>query len=387
MYPEKQFRRSTRRFFLSTSRRQNLGPIGVDKSMTHSYAVSRVLDHFPYLKAEDVTSRLRQSTFVSVPKRYMYFEILKAASTQIIDLLRTVEDAPPIRLFLDGQRETRRDQFIHGRQNLPLPSLARLHDRVQREVLESPDFLRMTVVRNPYTRLASAWTNKIFLCEPQGIEVYLQVRGSLPGFHEKCPISFEEFIGYLESKCDLGTCDPHWRRQVDHTFFSALNFSCVARVEQLEDGLQPFAQQLGLTTPLIRKGKNESLRVANASYSEELARRVYSLYRSDFEVLGYDHTKWPSGRQTAIADNGSLRISEEKVVDEIIERNLIISNLYQKRDRLQTQMRWLLRLRLLPAFHGLAALYRRLRKALEQIQGGRLRDLSRRRQVQNARVG
>lgn len=328
----------------------------------NSYAVSRILEHFPDLKAEDVSWRLRQSTFVSVPHRYMYFEVLKAASTQIIDLLRTVEHAPPIKLFLDGQRETRREQFIHGRQNVPLPSLVHLPDRVQREVLESPDFLRITVVRNPYTRLASAWANKIVMCEPQGIDVYLQIRGSLPGFCEKSLISFEEFVGYLESKCDLSTCDPHWRRQVEHTFFSALNFSCVARVEQLEDGLRLLAQHLGLSKPLASDWRNESLRVTNASYSEELAQRVYSLYQLDFETLGYDRTKWHDGRQSASTGNGNHRISEEKVVDEIIERNLIIARLYEERDRLQTQVRWLSRLRLLSAIQELAALYRRFRK-------------------------
>ena len=333
----------------------------------YSYAVSRILDHFPGLKAEDVAWRLRQSTFVSVPKRYMYFEVLKAASTQIIDLLRTGENAPPIKLFLDGQRETRRDQFIHGRQNVPLLSLAHLDDRVQKEVLESSEFLRITVVRNPYTRLASAWTNKVFLCEPQGVDVYLQIRGSLPGLYEKSPISFEEFVGYLESTCDLGTCDPHWRRQVDHTFFPALNFSCVARVEQLEDGVRALAQNLRLSKPPVTDGKNKSLRLTSALYSEELARRVYSLYRTDFEVLGYDRNSWPVGRQNASAGKESVRISEEKVVDEIIERNLIIANLYEERERLQTQVRWLSRIRLLTTIQGLAALYRHLRQAFRQI--------------------
>jgi hypothetical protein len=337
--------------------------------MKYSYAVSRILDHFPGLKAEDVTWRLRQSTFVSISKRYMYFEVLKAASTQIIDLLRTVENAPPIKLFLNGQRETRRDQFIHGRQNVPLPSLAHLDDRVQREVFESPDFLRITVVRNPYTRLLSAWTNKVFLCEPQGLDVYLQIRGSMPGFCEKSLISFEEFVGYLECMSDLSTCDPHWRRQVDHTFFPALNFSCVGRVEHLEDGLRPLAQHLGLSKPLVPNGKNESLRVTSDSYNADLARRVHSLYRTDFEVLGYDCNSWPASRQNANTGNGNVRIPEEKVVDEIIERNLIIARLYDERERLQTQVRWLSRLRLLPAIQGLAALNQRLRKAFGEIQG------------------
>jgi hypothetical protein len=352
--------------------------------MKHPYAVGRILDHFPGLNPEDVAWRLRQSTFVSVRKRYMYFEVLKAASTQMIELLRAVENAPPMKVFVEGQQETRRDQFIHARKNVPLPSLAHLDDRTQREVLESPDFLRITVVRNPYTRLVSAWRNKVFLCEPQGIEVYLQIKGGMPGLHEKSLVSFKEFVDYLESKCDLSTCDPHWRRQVDHTFFPALNFSCVARVEKLGEGLRPFAQHLGLSESLIAAGKNESLPVATASYSEELAEKVYSLYQADFEVLGYDRNTWAAGRQNASRQpiNGSASISEEKLIDEIIERNLIILNLYEERDKLHTLLKWVLRLHLPPVINGLVALHSLSRKAAQKIKGSALRVLRLHSQVQ-----
>src|SRR5204862_5984025 len=62
------------------------------------------------------------------------------------------------------------------------------------------------------------------------------------------------------NKCDLSTCDPHWRRQVDHTFFPALNFSCVARVEQLEEGLRPLAEHLGLSKSFVGAGKRSEER-------------------------------------------------------------------------------------------------------------------------------
>src|SRR5205807_1122192 len=124
--------------------------------------------------------RLRQSTFVSLPKRYMYFEVPKAGCTHMKQLLRRVEGAAPINLFTNGDWQTRRDMFVHSRSNLPLPSLVDLDNMAQREVLESPDFFRMTVVRNPYTRLVSAWRNNVLLCERTGRKVYLQVKGRLP---------------------------------------------------------------------------------------------------------------------------------------------------------------------------------------------------------------
>src|SRR5437868_1542852 len=105
--------------------------------MKPPYAVQRVLGQFPHLRAEYVMRRLKQSSFVSVEKRYMYFEVPKAACTQMKELLRTIEGSPPIKLFAGGAWETRRNMFVHSRANVPLPSLVELDDKTQREVLEA----------------------------------------------------------------------------------------------------------------------------------------------------------------------------------------------------------------------------------------------------------
>jgi hypothetical protein len=350
--------------------------------MSYRYAVGRILDHFPDLKTDDVICRLRQSTFVSVPKRYMYFEVPKAACTQMKALLRTIEDAPPIKLFADGKTwETRREMFVHARSNVPLPSLLDLDDRTQREVFEAPDFLRMTVVRNPYTRLVSAWRGKVLLCEPTGRRAYLQVKGHLPGIHEDSLISFGEFVEYVEKKCDLRACDPHWRRQVDYTFFPAMNFSCVARLEQLQEGLRVLEQHLRLSESLVAAGKNASLPVGIASYTEELADKVYSLYRADFEELRYDRNTWAACRQDPSQQPRYGSISEERLRDEIIERNLIILGLYEERERLQTQLRWVSRLRLLPAPNGWETLRLASRRVVRDVKRWLRRVFSPRRVV------
>src|SRR5215472_5421525 len=116
--------------------------------MKYPYVVERILDHFPGLRPESVAWRVRHSSFVSLDDRYLYFEVPKAACTQMKEILRTMAGAPPIKLFADEVWETRREMFVHGRSNVPLPSLVDLDDKTQRQVLESPDFFRMTIVRN-----------------------------------------------------------------------------------------------------------------------------------------------------------------------------------------------------------------------------------------------
>jgi hypothetical protein len=226
----------------------------------------------------------------------------------------------------------------------------------------------MTVVRNPYTRLISAWTNKILLCEPGVQEEYLQIKGRLPDLHEKSLISFPEFVDYVRLHCDLSTCNNHWRRQVDHTFFPAMNFSLVVKVEQLADGLQQFERHLGYSNSLVAEGRNKSIPSGSGLYTSDLADKVYPAYRADFEVFGYEADSWAPVDERAGQEPSKAYVSEERFRDEVIERNLIISSLYEERDRLQTQLRWVSRLRLLSALNTLVSLESISRKSAKKIK-------------------
>jgi hypothetical protein len=356
----------------------------VKKQMTYSYTVGRILDHFPDVTPANVLRQLRRTTFVSLEKRYFYFAVPKAACTQMKEILRTVEKAPPIQVFADGSPQTRRDMFIHARPNVPLPSLVDLDDRTQKEVLEAPDFLRMTVVRNPYTRLVSAWTNKVVLCEPGVREEYLEIKGRLPDLQRKVLISFPEFVGYVADRCDLRICNNHWRRQVDHTFFPAMNFSLVVKIEQLEEGLRQFEQHLGSWHSFIADGRNKSISSKPGLYTRDLADKVYSLYRADFEVLGYNRNTWEAGNETRTGEPRKGYVSEERFRDEIIERNLIISSLYEERDRLRAELQWISRLHLQPAIKGIVTLHSISQKIARKIKGSTFRLLRPRRQMQKA---
>jgi hypothetical protein len=288
----------------------------------------------------------------------LYFEVPKAACTQMKVLLRLQEGAPAIKLFAGNLPETRREMFVHARENVPLPSLVDVDDATQKDVLESSDFLRLTIVRNPYTRLVSAWKNKVVPCEPGCERLYPEIKGRLPDLHAKALITFEEFVGYLESKCDLSACDPHWRRQVDHVFMEALNFTHVGKVENMAASLARFQEHLGLPEPLTVGRKNVSAPVGLATYNQNLADKVYSLYQEDFERLRYDRDSWRDNGQSAGPIPPKVVVSEERFYDEIIERNIIISSLYGERQRLQADLRRVSRLHVLDLVNALASLRR-----------------------------
>jgi hypothetical protein len=354
--------------------------------MKYQYAVERVLDHFPDLTARHVISFLRRATFVNVARQYMYYSIPKAACTQMREILRDIENAPPIKLFADGDWQTRRDMFIHARSNVPLPSLVDVDNSTQREVLESPEFLRLTVVRNPYTRLVSAWKNKVVLCEPSVKGEYRQIKGGLPDLHAKSLVTFDEFVEYAANRCDLRTCDGHWRRQVDYAFFPAMNFSYVGKLEHFEDVLRRLEQHLGLSETLVAERRNQSLSFGNNPYTKELADKVYALYQSDFEVLGYNYNSWATDRHKSQTKSTNSSLSLDQFLDEIVERNLILSSLYEETGRLNAQLRWVSRLYLAPAFDGLFALHSISRRAVRKVERWARRIPRRRRRMKTIQV-
>jgi hypothetical protein len=336
--------------------------------MTDPYVVQEISSHYSHIDPADIAQRIRHSTFVDVSKRYLYFEVPKAACTQMKELLRQQQGAPPLQLLVGKLMETRRDMFVHARENVPLPSLVDLDDTTQKEVLESDTFFRFTIVRNPYTRLVSAWKNKVVPCEPGAERLYLAIKGCLPEMHAKDLITFDEFVNYLHAKGDLSEADPHWRRQVDHLFFKALNFSHVGKLENMTATLARFQQHLGRAEPLMAGGKNVSAPVGLATYNQDLADKVYSLYQEDFERLGYDRDSWRDG-QSAVPKPPPAVIPEARFYDEIIERNLIISGLYEERRRLRADLKRASRLGVMPLANALASLRRSASALASKIMG------------------
>jgi len=114
--------------------------------------------------------------------------------------------------------------------------------------------------------------------------------------------------------------------------------------------------------------KNVSAPVGLATYDQDLADKVYSIYREDFERLGYDRDSWRDGQSDVPAAQKAV-IPEARFYDEIIERNIIISGLYAERDRLRADLKRVSRLHLMPLVNGLASLRRSARALVSKMRG------------------
>lgn len=295
--------------------------------MSLGYAVSRILDACPGLTPGAVEKRLAYGSFAHLRDRVVYLEVPKAACTVMKMVLRDLYASTPLTLYPHMSRQTKRGMFVHARANAPLPALTELDDAAQRELLEDDDVLRFTVVRNPYTRFVSAWRDKVYLYEPTAEDVYVAVRGAAPDVAHKQPIQFSEFVAHVERTISA-TTDPHWRRQVDLTFPDAIRYTHVGKTENLPATIALLYRRAGHGLPQTMPRANGAALLAGASYTPTLAKRVHELYAQDFVAFDYDPAAWPCDV------SAQAGVSLERFVEEIMERNVIITHLYAERARL-----------------------------------------------------
>lgn len=158
------------------------------------------------------------------------------------------------------------------------------------------EYFWFTVVRNPYSRLLSAY---LYVQKGQEKERGLSQVIDYPGLAKLNPSGFKEFINFL--KHDDGIYkNKHWWPQTDLLFMPVNRFDFIAKTESLEQDLEYVFQQLGLS-----KNHNLSLskphaaetsvdwKVTNANnkllefYDNKTTEIVYELYQSDFINFKY----------------------------------------------------------------------------------------------------
>ena len=306
--------------------------------MTINYAVRRVQEeHNSELNPQYIQQRLGYSTYVNFDRKYLYYEVPKAACTWMKLLIHSLEKLPPITPFVGHHSEVRRDMFIHERSEFKLPSLMEFDDEKQEYILTSPEFFRFTIVRNPYTRLQSAWKEKVQACAPGFAYLYEQMKGRLPqGNHPDSFITFSDFVTAI-SRHDLAASDPHWRLQVEHLFYRAMNFKLVGRAESLQEAVSIFVKRAGFAPAQFPPPTNTSR--WSSAYDQALADKVYALYERDFVDLGYAKDSWKS--RDKVQESPPDTVSEARFLDEITERNIVINHLYLERANLQARLRQL----------------------------------------------
>lgn len=148
-------------------------------------------------------------------------------------------------------------------------------------------YYSFTFVRNPYSRVLSAYLDKVATSNP--------LYAATPGSGQAATVEgFEAFLDYLQSG---GLhANRHWWPQIDLLYKPVDQFSFIGKVENMAEDMEKVIANAKLkphgrpdfhSPHSVKKRATSAANKVNAFYSQRARNAVNSLYRQDFETFGY----------------------------------------------------------------------------------------------------
>jgi hypothetical protein len=248
-------------------------------------SASRVSDHEFSIPLQIIASEV----YYGGGGKYLYQPITKCACTTIKSLLLEFEG-----LSVD-ENEWRRHQKRHNK----FPGISALTSVEQRDVLEGrTNTFKFVIVRNPYSRLASVYLDKIFL-RPQKYWIRpVKKSATLFGMALSDPITFEEFVGVISRQC-FADMDVHWRPQFYEGRFGYIKYDFVGKMEMMPSHLIYALERIGAPKAIIaqafrRYNRTDASLSLWSNVSEDTRRLYFTTFHLDFDTLQYPR-RLPSG--------------------------------------------------------------------------------------------
>ena len=231
-------------------------------------------------------------------KSFVFAYVPKVACTNWKALLRYLSGFPD---YLDSALA--HDKRVNG--------LVYLSDVEKwREILDDPAIPKYSFVRNPFTRVLSAYLNKFeplaqgegewlgpyFKAVYQAILAYRQQAG-----HAETTVTFGAFLDWLAHSGQPQIDNEHWTPQARILSPESVRYDFVGRFENLKADAALLMDRMGCDAPFPTQesldfpGTNSTRRLA-AYYSDNevaLARKVYA---ADFASFGYSLDLPPAPR-------------------------------------------------------------------------------------------
>lgn len=242
-------------------------------------------------------------------------------------------------------RQTSKEMCIHFRHITKMKNLNQLTDTEFDRIINDSEVVRFCVVRNPYSRLVSAWAEKIRLREPGFDFVWKGVAKYTNSQIENYP-KFVDFANWVVDTNPRYDANLHWQPMTLLLLPDLINYNLTIKTENIASGLEAVLKQRKFSEKaedLLKKYRtNVSLPVDWKSlYCEELANKVYNYYQEDFQRFNYDRDSWkeaskPSHAKSAITSTQAI---EESAIKAIQSRNQIINALAIKNQQLAKQIK------------------------------------------------
>ena len=232
--------------------------------------------------------------YVSQKNRIIYIPTAKAACTSLKWWLMEMEGYSVDDLKYLDSFEVSTDLKIHDCILQIAPYLRSSTPDKVAAMLTSGDYFTFCMVRNPYTRIFSAWQSKILLQEPLQIQEYKDCGLlDLPINNvEDIANAFENFLSYIYNNEFPNITNPHWKPMVELLQPDIMPYTKIYQLEHSDQMTIDLQKKFGsdVSIPLSKKDKfNDSIiPFSPVFFTDKAIEIIETLYKNDFTRFGYN---------------------------------------------------------------------------------------------------
>jgi len=223
------------------------------------------------------------STNISLKYEYLYLETPKVACSTIKSCLQKMEL---------GDINFHREDFeaIHKREFSPLLKASQIGNLDN--LISKSEIFKFCFVRNPYTRILSAYLDKIVKCKPAKANI-LKAMGH-DSSNLNTSVNFKEFITTIYSQ-NIAEMDPHWRIQYFQTCQKSIPFDYIGRLETFNKDFNQILSILNNANPCLyftseQRHSTNSNKLLSKYYTPSLQAMIREKFSADFNYFNYSHT-------------------------------------------------------------------------------------------------
>ncbi|MCU0524011.1 MAG: sulfotransferase family protein [Elainella sp. Prado103] len=226
---------------------------------------------------------------ISLKNKFIYVEVPKVACSTLKSRLQAIE-AQAL-----GQPPPAKDmETIHNKKLSPLLSPSDIGIEQFDALLNDPQIFKFCFVRNPYTRVLSAFLSKLSWKEGK----YRKTIADALDQSIDEPITFQQFLQVIEQQSVL-EMDPHWRTQSAQLFGQQISYDLIGRFETLEQDWQQVLSHMNQQTQPQTAAENRDTpkrrgrktgaddKLAKFYAHPSVVKLVQTIYQEDFKTFQY----------------------------------------------------------------------------------------------------
>lgn len=234
----------------------------------------------------------------------IYIESPKCGCSSIKTLIQTYEHEGPNREHALDIRDLH-NKSVNSRSlpGLKYSGVSGLCDREFIKVLSDQSIFKFSVVRNPYTRIVSAYNDKILKSLNEKVKVVSTLYPNMSELSKRekleRDVSFSDFLRFILSHKISSEMNVHWRPQHALLLYDYLNYDFIGKLEDADQSWKKIYNKVYANKrkfiPLMKKNITSKKAPTTALfYTDELANKVYDFYKNDFLAFGYEREsyKW-----------------------------------------------------------------------------------------------